>query len=1128
MRQLLYSLFALTAFSVSAATFQASGPTNETYGGSGTAIEVTFASTPAKMQFRFPFYGLMIPGALTNGNDSYYINGWAEGYDSPNQNANWNAEGHSYEPTSNNDPGYNHVAYWIESQDATRIVVRHRYALIRSNVVYNSAWVNPVGKQGEWVDQWYIFSPDGTHIKKTRVYTQDATNTKPWVSASGDERVHEVEGMYWMNFGRPNHRVHDDIETNYWTLIKMDGSAHDIDFDYGANPSPTDFAGFGNANIQLLNTRATTGLDPFRIGRNASCINSAYQAGGAQFAEPIPHFGNSNAYQIAGIGDLYMDTHWQVSPGNYVTEIWLNGYTSAGDDGGNDGGADAGPELARLARSWTAAPTLSVTSGASSASFDLGQRAYLVSRSGAGPIQGQLSASDAQPFINGTFFIRDWGNDSINVSVGSQVLSEGTNFHVAYHPLFSFEDSAGTVQQWTNTMVLWVQATETNTAAITIAPNANAPVIQQGSSVSVTIDEDEQSLPWSPPTIHATNPIGGTGSLVWSLANPPANGAATVSGSGASPVVLDYTPNTNFSGSDSFVVQVSNGTSTDSITVNVTVNGHPDNPTAVNDIATTPMNATADLDVLANDYDIDGQTVTISAIGTTTYGTAINNTTNITYIPNNGVSAVTDVFTYTIDDGTGRSDIGTISITIGGGQTGSYSTNVATSYLGTNISRNVDIHVPASYDGSPMPVLFVYHNFNDTPAGAATKTSWNTTADANGFIVVYPEARDAAYDVDGGGPDKAWELPDGGIGIDNADLHFTTDILDWLETQYNVRTTHVFSSGFSTSGNFAYFAAAMLHPRITGFTEQSGSFTDGGTWFWPANMPAGTNFIGYILHSPTDPWVTNAYAQTLYSGMTNRGYRAYYEDFSSNPDPGHAWTPARNQDQWTWLMANAPAIDDPPTAIAGATPKNGTAPLSVSFTGSSSTDDNGISGYSWDFGDGGNSTATNPDYIYTNAGNFLVSLSVIDTAAQTSVAYVAISVQSNIVTATTNGAIPFAWLAAQNSDWTNNYEAAAASDPDNDGFTTIQEYWIGTDPDSSNSYPKIDILTIDGTNITLEWRHASVNTNLPSITIERTTDLATGTWSTVGFNSPTNGLHIWTDGTPLPSAYYRLSSTNAP
>jgi PKD repeat protein len=81
--------------------------------------------------------------------------------------------------------------------------------------------------------------------------------------------------------------------------------------------------------------------------------------------------------------------------------------------------------------------------------------------------------------------------------------------------------------------------------------------------------------------------------------------------------------------------------------------------------------------------------------------------------------------------------------------------------------------------------------------------------------------------------------------------------------------------------------------------------------------------------------------------------------------------------------------NNPPNAVATATPTSGPAPLTVQFTGSGSSDPDGDAiSYSWDLnGDGtyGDSTAANPGFTYTTAGTYPVTLRVTDARGASSV-----------------------------------------------------------------------------------------------------------------------------------------------
>ena len=78
--------------------------------------------------------------------------------------------------------------------------------------------------------------------------------------------------------------------------------------------------------------------------------------------------------------------------------------------------------------------------------------------------------------------------------------------------------------------------------------------------------------------------------------------------------------------------------------------------------------------------------------------------------------------------------------------------------------------------------------------------------------------------------------------------------------------------------------------------------------------------------------------------------------------------------------------NEAPVAVISATPKTGTAPLAVTFTGSGSTDDQGIINYFWDFNDGTTSTLANPNHTFTLAGSYDVSLKVTDVGGLSHVA----------------------------------------------------------------------------------------------------------------------------------------------
>ena len=87
-----------------------------------------------------------------------------------------------------------------------------------------------------------------------------------------------------------------------------------------------------------------------------------------------------------------------------------------------------------------------------------------------------------------------------------------------------------------------------------------------------------------------------------------------------------------------------------------------------------------------------------------------------------------------------------------------------------------------------------------------------------------------------------------------------------------------------------------------------------------------------------------------------------------------------------------PASNQPPVAVISATPTSGAAALEVQVSGSQSSDDGAIVGYSWDFGDGTIIEGASTSHLYTQAGSYDVTLTVSDDEGESSSASTRISV----------------------------------------------------------------------------------------------------------------------------------------
>ena len=92
------------------------------------------------------------------------------------------------------------------------------------------------------------------------------------------------------------------------------------------------------------------------------------------------------------------------------------------------------------------------------------------------------------------------------------------------------------------------------------------------------------------------------------------------------------------------------------------------------------------------------------------------------------------------------------------------------------------------------------------------------------------------------------------------------------------------------------------------------------------------------------------------------------------------------------ITVNNPAGNEPPVAVAEATPTSGEVPLEVFFTGSNSTDDVAVVSYFWDFQDGTTSDLADTEHSFTMPGTYVVELTVTDAEGLTDTDTVTITV----------------------------------------------------------------------------------------------------------------------------------------
>ncbi|MDA8747296.1 tandem-95 repeat protein [Litoreibacter sp.] len=159
-----------------------------------------------------------------------------------------------------------------------------------------------------------------------------------------------------------------------------------------------------------------------------------------------------------------------------------------------------------------------------------------------------------------------------------------------------------------------------------------------------------------------TDPEGDT--LTVTGASVPADqGTLVDNGDGT----VTFTPAPNFNGEATISYSITDGNGgTDSAEHVITVNPVNDDPVAVDDLETTDEDVAIDIDLIANDTDVDGDPLTIGTVSVPAdQGTVVDNgdgTVTFTPAPNfNGPATIT----YTVVDGQGGEDTGQAVVSVG-------------------------------------------------------------------------------------------------------------------------------------------------------------------------------------------------------------------------------------------------------------------------------------------------------------------------------------------------------------------------------------------------------------------------------------------------------------------------------
>ncbi len=270
-------------------------------------------------------------------------------------------------------------------------------------------------------------------------------------------------------------------------------------------------------------------------------------------------------------------------------------------------------------------------------------------------------------------------------------------------------------------------ATATGTVTVTVTAVNDPPVAVD--DARTTAEDTPLAIAAASLTANDTDVDGGA-FTVTAVGNPTNGTVALASGT------VTFTPTANASGAASFEYTVSDGAATDTGLVTVTVTAVNDPPVAVDDTRTTAEDtalAITAASLTANDTDIDGGALTVTAVSGATNGTVTLAGSTATFTPAaNFTGAAT--FTYTVSDGA-ATDTGLVTITV---------TAVNDPPVAVDDARTTAEDTPLAItaasltandtdvDGGALTVTAVGNPTNGTVALAGGTVTFTPTANASG------------------------------------------------------------------------------------------------------------------------------------------------------------------------------------------------------------------------------------------------------------------------------------------------------------------------------------------------------------------------------------------------------------
>ena len=137
-----------------------------------------------------------------------------------------------------------------------------------------------------------------------------------------------------------------------------------------------------------------------------------------------------------------------------------------------------------------------------------------------------------------------------------------------------------------------------------------------------------------------------------------------------------------------------------------------------------------------------------------------------------------------------------------------------------DIDRTFILYVPSSYDSSTkQPLVFNFHGYGSNASEQMAYGDMRSQADANGFILVHPEALDDIYGR------SYWNIKGWSQSVHD-DVKFTENLINLLMDKYSINAERIYSTGMSNGGFFSFHLACNLNASFAAVASVTGSMTN--------------------------------------------------------------------------------------------------------------------------------------------------------------------------------------------------------------------------------------------------------------------------------------------------------------